>query len=72
MAKWCRTCGRKKHEGICDMATLSTGVAVHVSRLERGGELHELIEKGKLKVTNRWRKPLEDKKKKKESDDGTS
>lgn len=49
------------------MATLSNGVAVHMSRLERNGDVQELVEKGKVKVTNRWRKPLEDKKKKNDS-----
>lgn len=58
--KVCGTCGRDKPKGhICDLVTLSDDRNVHVSRIEHGGDLHDLIGKGKddLKVTYRWITP---------------
>lgn len=44
------------------MATLSDGRVVHVSRIDQGGDLHDQIGE-KLKVTNRWIKKDQIKKK---------
>lgn len=61
--KLCKICGRKRHSGFCDMATLSDGRVVHVSRIDVGGDLHEEIGDS-LKVVNRWlKKDMLDKKK---------
>lgn len=57
MAKLCRLCNREKHKGLCDMAELSDGSLVHVSRLDdKNSELAKQIKDGKIKVVNRWKK----------------
>lgn len=57
MAKLCKLCKREKHSGICDMAELSDGSLVHVSRLDdENSELAKNIRDGKIKVVNRWNK----------------
>lgn len=57
MAKLCKLCKRNKHSGICDMAELSDGSLVHVSRLDdENSELAKSIQSGKIKVVNRWKK----------------
>jgi hypothetical protein len=57
MPNYCHLCSRKKHSGLCDMAELSDGTTVHVSRLDNPeSELAKLIESGKVKVVNRWKK----------------
>lgn len=57
MPKFCTQCGRQKHEGVCDMATLSDGRIVRASRIDIGGDLHDSLG-ADLKVINRWiRKP---------------
>jgi hypothetical protein len=64
MPKFCSTCGRHAHKGLCDMATLSDGRSVHVSRLDSvKGDVKQEIDAGKVKVTNRWIKPKPKKKK---------
>jgi hypothetical protein len=58
--KFCRTCGRPRHSGLCDMATLSDGRVVHVSRIDRyDGDVRQEVEQGKVKVANRWIKKVE-------------
>lgn len=47
--KICQTCGRPRHEGLCDMAELEDGRVVHASRIQNG-----LVDG--VKVKNRWRK----------------
>jgi hypothetical protein len=59
--KICKTCGREKHKGLCDMAELTNGRVVHVSRIEQNGDIHDQLGEN-LKVKNRWRKPLGGKK----------
>lgn len=57
MAKPCRLCNRDKHNGLCDMAELSDGRTVHVSRIDdKNSELAKEIKNGKIKVINRWKK----------------
>lgn len=56
MSKWCRTCGRKRHKGLCDMVELTNGRVVHSKRVDLGGDLHEELGET-LKVKNRWIKP---------------
>ena len=57
MAKLCRLCKREKHKGLCDMAELSDGSTVHVSRLDdENSDLAKDIRDGKIKVVNRWKK----------------
>ena len=57
MAKPCRLCNRDKHKGLCDMAELSDGRTVHVSRIDdKNSELAREIKNGKIKVINRWKK----------------
>lgn len=57
MAKLCRLCKREKHPGLCDMAELSDGSLVHVSRIDdENSELAKQIKDGKIKVVNRWKK----------------
>lgn len=57
MAKLCKLCSREKHTGLCDMAELSDGSLVHVSRLDnQNSELAKQIKDGKIKVVNRWKK----------------
>lgn len=57
MAKLCRLCKRDKHSGLCDMAELSDGSVVHVSRIDNSeSELAKQIQSGKIKVVNRWKK----------------
>lgn len=62
--RYCNFCGKPKHKGLCDMAKLSDGRVVHVSRIEMGGDLHDQIGDD-LKIVNRWKKKnlLEKKKK---------
>jgi signal transduction histidine kinase len=55
MAKLCNTCGRPRHDGLCDMVTLSDGRHVHRERVRLGGDLHDQIGDD-LKVANVWRK----------------
>lgn len=63
MAKFCKSCNRPKHHGLCNMVTLSDGRSVHADRVAMGGDLHELIGDN-LKIENRWIKTdLLDKKK---------
>jgi hypothetical protein len=45
----CRICGRERHKGLCDMATLEDGRSVHTKRIDPGGDLH-----GDVIVKNRW------------------
>jgi len=53
--KWCNLCGRQKHIGPCDMATLSDGRIVHVSRIDKdSGDVRQQVQKGEVKVANRW------------------
>lgn len=53
--KVCSTCGRPRHAGLCDLAELSDGRTVHVSRIDSPeGDVREQIEKGEVKVVNRW------------------
>jgi hypothetical protein len=55
MPKWCITCGRQKHKGLCDMVTLSDGRVMHRERIEDfTSDIHEEILQGKVKVANRW------------------
>ena len=57
MAKLCRLCKREKHTGLCDMAELSDGSLVHVSRIDNeNSDLAKQIKNGKIKVVNRWKK----------------
>lgn len=59
--KLCRFCGRENHRGLCNMATLTNGAVVHVSRIEiTDGKEHV---DGVL-VKNRWIKELSKKEKK--------
>ena len=48
--KMCQTCGREKHKGLCDMATLDDGRVVHASRINNG------FVDG-VRVKNQWLKP---------------
>ena len=53
--RWCNLCGRPKHRGVCDMATLSDGRIVHVSRIDKqNGDVRQAVEAGEVKVANRW------------------
>lgn len=55
MPKFCRQCGYPAHKGLCDMATLTDGITVHVSRIDNlDGDVRKRIERGEVKVTNRW------------------
>lgn len=55
MPNFCSQCGRKKHRGLCDMAVLSDGRVVHVSRIDSfTGDIRKEIEAGVVKVKNRW------------------
>ena len=66
MAKVCSGCGRPRHTGLCDMAELSDGRIVHVSRIDRqDGDIRAEIVKGQVQVRNRWIK------KKREKDDAS-
>jgi hypothetical protein len=57
MAKLCKLCKREKHDGVCDMAELSDGSLVHVSRIDNpDSDLAKSIRDGKIKVVNRWNK----------------
>lgn len=57
MAKLCKLCNREKHSGLCDVAELSDGSLVHVSRIDNpDSELAKQIQSGKIKVVNRWKK----------------
>lgn len=49
--KICRICGRKKHMGLCDMATLDNGRIVHANRIKDDSV-------DGVRVKNRWRKEL--------------
>jgi NMD protein affecting ribosome stability and mRNA decay len=49
--KLCRTCGRPRHRGLCDMATLEDGKIVHVSRIVNHGGVEYV---GTVRVRNRW------------------
>lgn len=51
--RFCSHCGRPRHKGLCNMAELTDGRVVHVSRIEKGGDLHDKIGSD-LKVKNRW------------------
>lgn len=63
MPKFCRDCGRPKDKAhLCDMATLTDGRVVHVSRIDVGGDLHDKIGP-ELQVKNRWIKKNQLKKK---------
>lgn len=57
MPRFCSICGRQKHKGLCDMATLSDGRIVHVGRLDYDGDVKKEIDAGSVKVANRWIKP---------------
>lgn len=51
----CRTCGRTKHKGLCDMVELSDGRTVHASRIDSyTGDVRAEIDAGSVKVRNRW------------------
>jgi hypothetical protein len=57
MPNYCHLCSREKHSGLCDMAELSDGTTVHVSRIDdKNSELAKEIKTGKIKVINRWKK----------------
>jgi hypothetical protein len=57
MPNYCHLCSREKHSGLCDMAELSDGTTVHVSRLDNPeSELAKEIQSGRIKVVNRWKK----------------
>ena len=65
MPKFCRQCGRTKHDGLCNLVTLSDGRSVHADRIDRmDGDVRAQIDKGEVKVINRWlrKKPAEKKK----------
>lgn len=49
--KTCRTCGRERHDGLCDLAVLDNGRTVHVSRIGPDGTVDG------VRVRNRWIKP---------------
>jgi hypothetical protein len=56
----CHICGRPKHKGLCDMARLSDGRLVHVSRIDPyDGDVRKEIESGTVRVVNRWIKKKE-------------
>lgn len=55
--KLCKTCGRAKHEGLCDLVELSDGTLVHAIRIDAyDGDVRKRIEQGEVRVVNRWRK----------------
>lgn len=65
MPNWCKTCGREKHKGLCDMAELSDGRIVHVSRIDSStGDIHQEIMAGRVRVANRWIKKAAEPKRK--------
>lgn len=59
--KVCKICGRERHLGLCNMATLTNGAIVHASRIEIT-DGNEYVD-GVL-VRNRWIKELSKKEKK--------
>ena len=64
MARTCSTCGRSKHEGLCDLVELTDGRTVHVNRIDSPtGDVRKEIDAGKVKVKNRWIKKPAPKKK---------
>lgn len=48
--KICKLCGRPRHTGLCDMATLDDGRIVHASRIK-----NDKVDGTRVK--NKWRKP---------------
>lgn len=52
--KLCKTCGRARHPGLCDMAELTDGRTVHMTRLQKGGDLYDDHMRGVFKVKNKW------------------
>lgn len=55
MSNVCRTCGRVSHKGLCNLVELSNGKIVHADRVDAlNGELREAIERGDIKIVNRW------------------
>lgn len=48
--KYCKTCGRPKHTGLCNMATLDDGRIVHASRIK-----DDKVDG--VRVRNKWLKP---------------
>lgn len=56
MARICGTCNRPIHKGrLCDMAELTDGRTVHVERIDQmNGDVRAQIERGEVKVKNRW------------------
>lgn len=59
--KICKTCGRAKHKGLCDMAELDNGHIVHASRIRYVTDAGIVIETGHVEgvlVKNRWRKDM--------------
>ena len=58
MTNFCKDCGRPKHKGLCDMALIFDGRhgsrTVHANRLDKGGDLHQDVEDGRVKVVNRF------------------
>jgi hypothetical protein len=46
--KYCSTCGRPKHKGMCDMATLENGITVHADRIGKDGTVDG------VRVKNLW------------------
>ena len=62
---YCKSCGREKHKGLCDLALLSNGRVVQSKRIDIGGDLHDELHPYGLKVVNRYIK-----KERVEKDDG--
>lgn len=63
--KVCKQCGRPRHSGLCDMALLSNGRTVHVSRIDDiNGDVRKAIERGEVKVVNRFIKKQSEPKRK--------
>lgn len=55
MPSFCRTCGRARHAGLCDMIELTDGRTVHANRVDDyTGDVRKQISRGEVKVKNRW------------------
>lgn len=54
--KFCKTCGRPKHKGLCDLVELSDGRTVHAAKVDDPNfDVAKQVAAGEVSIVKRWK-----------------